>query len=296
MSNALDAASLHTLLASPMPAFILLQPTGDCPVCSALGQMWQALGKSLNGMAWHARCQEQPFACASLADLSDEPLPETEPRIEIWDGTALERYAGARTPEALVERVKSVMAAARRKKQDGAAGTWQQRVDASGAAWPAAAAASMRVRPIPRLHHHSVATFQEQHAAASTPVIISGALDGWPSRGQWSADDLVELCGNRSMAALRVSVPVAAPRRHAKWAGQAMVDAGAFNVSIFADVVAAQRRGLPLYLFDQPLEAACPALLDRTRAPKYFPVDLQQALGPPDFITKARNTSNMDPQ
>src|SRR5690606_33918114 len=48
---------------------------------------------------------------------------------------------------------------------------------------------------IPRVRGLSGEDFLDRHYAASRPVVIEGALDGWPARARWTPDYLKRKVG-----------------------------------------------------------------------------------------------------
>ena len=166
----------------------------------------------------------------------------------------------------------------------------------------APAAATPALRAIPRVVNISFGEFRRDFLATSTPVIVSGSLDGWPRRGRLSLDRIVEVCGGRSIypPCAREKVVVHAPKIASKrWGGLWSIPPNE-RLQNFSDLIAAQQddgwagelleegagadrrvdvRGAELYLFDAPIAIFCPALLAELRAPRYFPVDFLRQLG-----------------
>ena len=166
----------------------------------------------------------------------------------------------------------------------------------------APAAATPALRAIPRVVNITFGEFRRDFLATSTPVIVSGSLDGWPRRGRLSLDRIVEVCGGRSIypPCAREKVVVHAPKIASKrWGGLWSIPPNE-RLQNFSDLIAAQQddgwagelleegagadrrvdvRGAELYLFDAPIAIFCPALLAELRAPRYFPVDFLRQLG-----------------
>ena len=175
---------------------------------------------------------------------------------------------------------------------------------ASDAPTPAAEAVSSRkLRAIRRVHNVGFDEFRRDFLSTSTPVIVSGSLDGWPNGGRLSLERLVELCGNRTLwpPCAKERIKVHAPRvAKGQWGGLWSVPEND-RLTNFSELIAAQQnerwafelsqkqadgrveaidlRGPSLYLFDAPIAIFCPALLDELRAPRYFPVDFLRQLG-----------------
>ena len=143
----------------------------------------------------------------------------------------------------------------------------------------APAAATPALRAIPRVVNISFGEFRRDFLATSTPVIVSGSLDGWPRRGRLSLDRIVEVCGGRSIypPCAREKVVVHAPKIASKrWGGLWSIPPNE-RLQNFSDLIAAQQddgwagelleegagadrrvdvRGAELYLFDAPYAPA----------------------------------------
>jgi lysine-specific demethylase 8 len=55
---------------------------------------------------------------------------------------------------------------------------------------------------IPRLHLPEVDEFRERFATRRRPVVITGAMDGWPALGRWSPKDFAERLGDLEVQAI----------------------------------------------------------------------------------------------
>ena len=262
------------MMASSQPAVIKLTRLSTCQkagVCAMFDDLWGFLSSQVPGGAWHAVCEEHPLPCAQLGGMRKQRWMEMDagsPYIQFWTGSSFTAYAGAKNANDLVDQIRSMMAA-------------------NPASMPYrpyggdSLSSAMRVRPIARLHRPGTAEFFGAHQRPSIPAVITGALDEWPAKG-WDLHDLVRECGDVRLRGAcspgsDACVSIASLTNPTSlWAGQEVVPAAFFNVTTLGELVAAQQRGQPLYLFDESLESMCPALFRATRAPKYFGADFQQ--------------------
>lgn len=145
-----------------------------------------------------------------------------------------------------------------------------------------------RTRKIPRRKRLAVSSFVRDFSRTSTPVIISGAMAGWPT---WQEDHVAARCGTERLVQ---SSPLAgqaetssvlvheAGLRGDSWAAMRELNASELRgrgLLTLANLLHAQRNGEPLYLHDESIERLCPRLLGDLRAPKYFPVDYRLQTG-----------------
>jgi hypothetical protein len=233
------------------------------------GDLWRMLSLQVPGGAWHVVCEDHPLPCAQLGGMRKHRWLEMgagSPYIMFWDGTGFKSYDGPKNANHLVAQISSMSEA---------------RTQHTGQAYGDSLRRGMHIRPIPRLLRPGTAEFFEAHQRPSVPAVISGALDEWPAKG-WDFENLLIECGHVRLRGAcspgsDACVSIASLSNPTSlWAGQEVVPAAFFNVSTLGELVAAQQRGLPLYLFDESLESLCPALFRATRAPKYFSADFQQ--------------------
>ena len=184
--------------------------------------------------------------------------------------------------------------------------------DAYGQPRTDAAENTATVQAIPREHDISFGDFRRQYLATSRPAVVSGAMDGWEA-GRISLAELDELCGDGPLFGACGDAKQSSVKYHASsatgasWGSLATLprdDApalhnlsalfaaqrdAAFRVEVPSADVPSALGGRALYLHDAALHYHCPRLLERLRAPRYFPVDHLRQSGP------ARVTSGCDP-
>ena len=84
---------LSTLTSSTGAAFLMLSQPG-CKMCANLRPAWTMVAQQMPGRAYAAQCSELPGVCTWPAD--------RYPMFLIWDGTALEPYAGPQDLPSLI--------------------------------------------------------------------------------------------------------------------------------------------------------------------------------------------------
>lgn len=164
-----------------------------------------------------------------------------------------------------------------------------------------------RLEKIPRENNISFAEFREKYLATSLPVIVSGAMEDWPA-SSYTFADIDAVCGARPLYTECRPSEGFVKYRHTtaaeKWGALATLprdDSVLANVSQLIAVQAdpsfemlvhmhggeygesgqkVRVRGPELYLHDAMLELFCPELLEKLRAPRYFPVDYLRQIGP----------------
>jgi len=176
-----------------------------------------------------------------------------------------------------------------------------------------------RRRPIAREHNITFGEFHRKYLATSTPVIVSGSME----HGHVSHAELVELCGERPLRHRCDNESATVRYRHESaaegWGGMRLLR-GLEGSAVFrnlSQLIAAQQDegwsmrveadpndlssrpvdqlrdtastgqhtvlGPQLYLHDTRISTLCPALLERVRPPRYFPVDQLRQLAGADF-------------
>ena len=176
-----------------------------------------------------------------------------------------------------------------------------------------------RRRPIAREHNITFGEFHRKYLATSTPVIVSGSM----VHGHISHAELVELCGERPLRHRCDNESATVRYRHESaaegWGGMRLLR-GLEGSAVFrnlSQLIAAQQDerwsmrveadpndlssrpvdqlrdtastgqhtvlGPQLYLHDTRISTLCPALLERVRPPRCFPVDQLRQLAGADF-------------
>lgn len=112
----LDAKGLAKLMEGGpgfVPSFVMLElPTStgsDCKDCGAMRAFWNMVGQNFANV-WHVRCQDaDPTVCPNIVGASQ---PDANPLFFTWDGEEFELYAGAKSPDALVQSMRAAVARA----------------------------------------------------------------------------------------------------------------------------------------------------------------------------------------
>ncbi|ORW04267.1 cupin-like domain-containing protein [Mycobacterium kyorinense] len=118
---------------------------------------------------------------------------------------------------------------------------------------------------VPRVENLSRREFEERFLVPQRPVIISGAMEGWPAREQWSNDYLKEKVGARTVrpSKAHAGVHLYDPKKH-------LNDESPMTLAEYIDLLASGAiSDGQLYVTQFPIKTALPELWPDVRFPSF---------------------------
>jgi hypothetical protein len=143
---------------------------------------------------------------------------------------------------------------------------------------------------VPRVEQLSRREFQENFLMPQRPVIISGAMEGWPARERWTNDYLTEKVGARSIPTFKHKTDAHGPSRVYNDPKKGLSDIPAIKLAEYIDLLsdAAISEG-QLYAALLPIKTTLPELWPDIRFPHFVDEDKYRAVnlwfGPGNNVT-----------
>jgi Cupin-like domain len=127
---------------------------------------------------------------------------------------------------------------------------------------------------VPRVERPSRREFEERFLLPQRPVIISGAMEGWPARERWTNDYLKEKVGARTVRLYKQNAHADGPRRVMYDPKKGLSDMPPVRFAEYIDLLAgAEVSDGPLYAGGLPIRTALPELWPDVRFPPFVDED-----------------------
>jgi len=127
---------------------------------------------------------------------------------------------------------------------------------------------------VPRVERPSRREFEERFLFPQRPVIISGAMEGWPARERWTNDYLKEKVGARTVPTFKHKIHADGPRRVWNDPKKGLSDITAMKLAEYIDLLAgAEVSDGQLYIALLPIRTTLPELWPDVRFPPFLDED-----------------------
>ena len=132
---------------------------------------------------------------------------------------------------------------------------------------------------VPRLERPSRREFEERFLFPQRPVIISGAMEGWPARERWTNDYLTEKVGARTVTTYKHKVQAHGPSRVYDDPKKGLSDKPPMKLAEYIDLLAGDAiSDGQLYAAFLPIRTTLPELWPDVRFPPFVDEDKYNAV------------------